>query len=164
MSVELLTKDNYNSVISFFRRQFKSVDEWCALDELGKRIDSNIPDEVIGIVETENEQVVGAVIAYRNPFSTIEWTIPVIAVEKGNSDSQLPSMRRQGRGIKLMEKVYEEIKSHGGRCVLADTNKDHNLGGSPEFLLAAGLTLLCEIPGYFDNDPSQTGLMFIRQL
>ena len=164
MTHELVSANNATQVVEFFRHQFKNPDQWCDLDELILRLNSQIPNEVIGVADIEDNRVVGAVIAYRNPFSSIEWTIPIVAIEKGNPETELPSLRRQGRGRELMARIYQEIITRGGKSVLADTNKDHKMGGSPEFLQAVGLTQLCELPGYFENDANQTGLLFIRHL
>lgn len=74
MSHQPLTKENFTSVVGFFRKQFKTIDNWCVLDELENRIKSKFPNEVVGVVETEDELIIGAVIAYRNPFSKVVWT------------------------------------------------------------------------------------------
>ncbi|MBP9817518.1 GNAT family N-acetyltransferase [Candidatus Shapirobacteria bacterium] len=164
MALELLSAKNCQQVVDFYHRQFKQINRWCNLEELLPRLRSQVSPEVIGVIDKEENVVVGAVIAYRNSFSFDQWTIPVIAVDKGTIDGQLPSVRRQGRGKKLMESVYKEIQRHGGKSVLADTNIDPDKGGSREFLEASGLKFLCEIPGYFDGSVDEVGLLFIRHL
>ncbi|OGM25662.1 hypothetical protein A3D00_02290 [Candidatus Woesebacteria bacterium RIFCSPHIGHO2_02_FULL_38_9] len=162
IGLEPLSAVNVAEVSDFFRRQFNNPDEWCDLDELVSRLERK--QEVVGMVDRVEEKVVGAVVAYRNPFSHDEWTVPIIAVQKAKPESNVSGFRGQGRGRALMEAVYGEIRTHGGKAVVADTNKLKERGGSKEFLEACGFRLIGEIPGYFTGEVNETGLMFVYHL
>ena len=165
VSSELLTIENAKEVEDFFETQFKQVSEWCDLSELETRLhrEGKLNPEITGVVRKDEQgKVIGAVIAYRNPFSHDEWTVPIIAVHKGNEDAGIVSQRGKGIGRELLQEVFQQIKEQGGKAILADTNMLTSRGGSKEFLESCGFKLLSEIPGYFVNDPNETGLMFIH--
>lgn len=167
---EQISLQNAEEVVEFFHRQFGSLGKepnrrlrWCDLEELNERLSvrGDIDQEAVGFISRDGSRVVGAALAYRNPFSHDEWTIPVVAIEKGNEVEGVPSYRGRGIGKELIQQTFTEVKKLGGKAIVADTNKRHDRGGSPEFLQACGFQLIGEIERYFDGNPSEIGLMYV---
>ena len=161
-----MTEEIADEAVVFLRRQFNNPDEWCDLNELHPRLlpREGIEIETVGIVYRENNHIIGAILAYRNPFSHDEWTLPMIAVEQGDQSLDIPPFRNQGIGKSLTTQIFQVIKELGGKAVLADTNLLLERGSSKGFPEACGFKLIGEIPGYFVGDPSETGLMYIHHL
>lgn len=162
---ELLTIENAKEVRVFFESQFKNVSNWCDLSELESRLTrkGHLHPEIVGVIKKDNkDRVIGAAVAYRNPFSHDQWTLPIIAVHKGNDSVGIVSHRGKGLGRELLQKVFQQVKEKGGKAVLADTNKLASRGGSRGFLESCGFKFLADIPGYFSNEPNEIGLIFIH--
>ena len=78
-SLERLSLDDSCELVDFFRNQFRVVDEWCDLNEVKFRLEKHpeVETDLVGLVSRNNDGIIGGVVAYRNPFSHDQWTIPI---------------------------------------------------------------------------------------
>lgn len=120
-----------------------------------------LPSDQFTILAVDNRAVIGAVTGYRMRTSDNLVYAETAAVLKERRGQYVGAMMLRGfLEICTMEKV---------KAILFDTNKDPKRGGATSVWDSAKfreveINRIGEIPGYWDGDPNQTGVLYKVQL